>query len=334
MKSLKKNKNTFQSFENIVVFPGTSERLIAEGHHYAGIYKYDEAVKCIEEALQYVEGDEPTLSVYAYALYETRQFEKAKAVCEQLLSIGPKLYFEAMEFYLTICMQLKDFEQAKKLIEALLEEGVVPPDRIEKFERLQKMNAEISENVQLNEEVEVIVEINPELYSLEQFVQSSAQQQAILLQELAETNIRNYQDSLKAIIEHGEIHPFVQSLALILLVEQEVNIELTITKLGERETVNAASLKLPTELPQFKKVYALVHEKLEQEPTTLEMADYLLARHSIVTYPFEWLTYDSEDVASSYIDYVKTLFGEVKEMDYEIIEFLQTLENLSELQEI
>ena len=53
---------------------------------------------------------------------------------------------------------------------------------------------------------------------------------------------------------------------------------------------------------------------------------------SIVTYPFEWLDYESDDVAISYIDFVRSMFGEIQEMDYEIIEFLQKLEKLTELQ--
>ena len=58
-----------------------------------------------------------------------------------------------------------------------------------------------------------------------------------------------------------------------------------------------------------------------------------MAKHAIVLYPYEWLDYDSEDVAISYIDLVKTMFGEIKEMNYEIIEFLQKLEKMTEFQE-
>lgn len=318
-------------FENIVVFPGTTERLIEQGHRYAENYQYDLAIKCIEEALQYDEGDEGTLSVYAYALYETRAFKKAKVVCEELLAIGPTMYFEIMELYLTICMQLKDFEQAKTLISTLLEENAIPPEYIEKFERLKQLNAEIAENNPSQLDFEQKSEIDFDVYELVQFKEKPIQQQIILLHDLAETNIRQVQHALKSIIEDHDIHPFIQSLALILLVEQEVNIEVTVSKMGQTCTVNATELSLPTSLPQFLAVQEIVRDKLEQEPTTLEMVEYLLAKHSIVIYPFEWLAYDTEDIATSYIDYVQVMFGQIKEMDYEIIEFLQMLDRLSEL---
>lgn len=320
-------------FENIVVFPGTTERLIEQGHRYAENYQYDLAIECLEEAFQYTEGDEAALSVYVYALYETRAFEKAKEVCEKLLAIGPTLYFEVMELYLTICMQLKDFEQAKTLIVALLEEEAVPPEYMEKFERLKNLNAEIADRMQLDT-VDEMQELDIATYQLATFKEQLLQQQVFMLHELASTNIRPIQEELIAIIEDNEIHPFVQSLALILLVEQEVNKDITLSKFGETYTVNPSVLQLPTELPQFLRVQAMVREKLEKDPTTLEMVEYLLAKHTLVSYPFEWLSYDTEDVAISYIDFVQAMFGQIREMDYEIIDYLQLLDRLSEFQQI
>lgn len=71
--------------------------------------------------------------------------------------------------------------------------------------------------------------------------------------------------------------------------------------------------------------------KLEQDPSTLEMVQYLMAKHAIVTYPFEWHPFEADDVAYSYIDFVLAMLGNVQEMDYEIIDFLQMLEKLTEL---
>ena len=71
-----------QTFENIVVFPGTIEQLLSQAHAYAEQYQYNLANEKFEETLQYTQGDEMTLSVYAYSLYEARDFEKAKEYAE------------------------------------------------------------------------------------------------------------------------------------------------------------------------------------------------------------------------------------------------------------
>lgn len=327
-----KKKRTIQKFENIVVFPGTIERLLTEAHSYAENYQYDLANEAFAEALQYTEGDEMTLSVYAYSLYEARAYEKAKIICEELFSLGPVMYFEAMELYLTILMQLREFKQVEKIIETLLEEGTIPDDQIEKFQRLKNLNAEIAENKILQKHS--FEEVDTDLVSLSHFLALTPNEQLMIVHELTAANIRPIADQLKAIIEHEQINPFIKSLILILLVEQEISIDVTINKFNREKTVNPAELELPTNMPQFQHVSNYVLQALEKEPSTLEMVEFLLSKHAIATYPFEWLDYDVEDVATSYIDYVKMMFGKVQEMDYEIIDFLQQLEELTELQQM
>lgn len=78
----------------------------------------------------------------------------------------------------------------------------------------------------------------------------------------------------------------------------------------------------------------IIESKLEQDPSTLEMVQYLMAKHAIVTYPFEWHPFETDDIAYSYIDFVQTMLGKVQEMDYDIIGYLQMLEKLTELQEV
>lgn len=316
--------------DNLVVFPGTTERLLSEANQLAENYQFDQANELFAEALQYIEGDEITLSVYAYSLYEAKAFQKAKEVCEDLLAIGPSMYFEAMELYLTICMQLRQFNQVEKIIDSLLEEGAIPDDQLGKFERLKGLNADIAKNKSLLQESEVFEEDIE--FNLEHFLEKSAEEQLMLVHDFTTTNIRPIVKELKAVVEHPNTHPFIQSLVLILLVEQEVAMELTIEKFGRVQIVNPAELELPTKMPQFELIASYITEKLEQDPTTLEMVQYLIAKHAIVTYPFEWLDFNAEDVAISYVDFVRTMFGKVQEMDYDIIEFLQKLEKLTELQ--
>ena len=329
---MKKQKKQLQTFENIVVFPGTIEQLLSQAHAYAEQYQYNLANEKFEEALQYTPGDEMTLSVYAYSLYEARDFEKAKDICERLLEIGPSMYFEAMELYLTICMQLRQFNQVEKIIESLLEEDVIPEEQLEKFTRLKNLNADIAESKRLQEEREIVQASIGNDLSTAQFIAKTPEEQLMFIHELTLANIRPIAPQLKEIIEHEETHPFVKSLILILLVEQEVSIEVEIKKFNRVQKVNPVELELPTKMPHFQVVTALVIEQLEQEPSTLELVQSLIAKHAIVTYPFEWLDFDDEDVATSYIDYVRAMFGKVQEVDYELIDFLQQLEKLTELQ--
>lgn len=332
---MKRKQIKYTTFDNVVVFPGTVEKLIALAHEYVEKYQYDLANTNFAEALKYTDGDELTLSVYAYSLYEAKSFEKAKEVCEQLLSIGPTMYLEVMELYLTICMQLKQYKQVESIITSLLEEKAIPEEQIEKFKRLKDINANIAGNEEIQEQpINNVNEINTDLFILEEFMSLSPNKQLTIVHDLTSMNIRPIVQQLKEIIENELTHPFIKSIVLILLVEQQVDVQLKISKFGKEKLINPLTLDLPTKLPQFIAVSKLVVDKLEKEPSTLEMIEYLIAKHAIVTYPFEWLDYDAEDVAISYIDLVKMMFGSVHEMDYELVEFLQNLEKLTELQEV
>ena len=333
---MKRKQKKYTTFDNVVIFPGTVERLIQKAHEYVESYQYHLANNTFEEALKYSEGDEFTLSVYAYSLYETKSFEKAKEVCERVLKLGPTMYLEIMELYLTVCMQLKQYKQVEQIITSLLEEGAIPNDKIEKFQRIKELNANIAENKTMQEEIKMDGrnEIDAEAFSLNKFISLAPSEQLTKVHELTTTNIRPIVTQLKSIIEHEKTHPFIKSIILILLVEQEVNVEINIVKLDKSRVVNPSNLELPTKLPHFINITKIISEKLQKEPSTLEMVEYLIAKHAIVTYPFEWLDYDDDDVALAYIDFVRTMFGSVQEMDYDLVQFLQMLEKLTELQEV
>ncbi|WP_079528098.1 DUF3196 family protein [Solibacillus isronensis] len=329
MKENKKNKG----HGKVILFPGMTDRLFNEAKYLAENNQYKEANELFEQALLLGEGDEMSLSIFAYSLYEEKNFERAKQVCEELLAIGPNMYFEVMELYLTICMQLRQFKQVEKIIESLFDEQLIPEHEVEKFERLKNLNAHIAENQESHFQAPIIEDDELEEFTATEFLNMSAQQQMMLIHELTEKNIRPYSTELKAIIENDAIQPFIKSLLLILLVEQEINMTVTVTKFDQSIELNPVNFPLPTKLPQYKEITEIIAEQLAQEPSTLEFAMHLIDKHAIVLYPYEWSGYSSEEVAAGYIEYVKTMFGEDGEKNGEIVTFLQNIEKMSDLQE-
>ena len=338
VKRLKKKLKKYTTFDNVVIFPGTAEKLIGEAHEYVDNFQFHLANELFEEALKYTEFDELTLSVFAYSLYEVKSFERAKEVCEKLLSMGPTMYLEIMELYLTICMQLKNYKQVEQIITSLIEEGAIPPEQLEKFQRLKELNANIAENVEKDENLfhnhSVHDEVDFEQFQLDQFLSLPPNKQLNVIQEITSLNIRPIAQYLKEIVENDQTHPFIKSIILILLVEQEIDLSISICKFGKEIVVNPLTLQLPTKLPQFIEVSNIVVDKLEKDPSTLEMVEYLISKHAIVTYPFEWIDYEAGDIAIAYIDYVRTMFGVDQDMNNELLSFLQNLEKLTELQEV
>lgn len=326
------NKNEDNQKKNIVLFPGTVDKLIKDAQDAAQSYQFKHAAELFEQVLQHTDGDEYVLSMYAHCLYETKNFARAKDVCEDIIALRPVYYFEVMELYLTVCMQLKQFKQVEKIIQNLFEEGAVPKDEVLKFQRLQALNEEIAMNKQLLEEkIDYQESFDEASLQREVFIQLPEVDQMTIIQDLSQVNIRPYAAALIEIIETVSVHPFVKSLLLILLVEQEVSVDIHIEKLGHKMTVNPATLKLPTQLPQFLKIQVIIERELLQDPTEEDLVQHLIAKHAIVNYPFEWKPYDAEDVALTYIHHVQAMFGKVQEHDYEISDYIQVLEKLSEI---
>ncbi|MGM9966258.1 tetratricopeptide repeat protein [uncultured Rummeliibacillus sp.] len=328
---MRNKRRKLQKHENVIVFPGAVDRLITEGQKFAENYQYDKAVESLREALQYTDDDEGLLSIYAFSLYETRNFQEAKAVCEKLLAIGPQLYIETMELYLTVLMELKEFNQVETLISSLLEEDVIPPESQDKFIRIKNLNAMIADSQSNEQPGDMELEKTSEQLKADTFFAQTNLQQMKHLQAIRELNLRPLKNLLVAIIEDNRAHPMIQSFVLYLLVQQEIDIEVQVRKFDKECTINPIDLDFPDELPVAKKVLKLVEELLEQEPTTLEMVQYLLTRHMFVTYPFEWFQYSPEEVADGYIDFVHAMFGEVKETDYDLLDLINLLEEQSEL---
>lgn len=327
----KKNK---KRQHKVILFPGMVERLFEEAKNLAENERYTEANELFEQALLLDEGDEVSLSVFAYSLYEVKSFERAKEICEQLLSIGPNMYFEVMELYLTICMQMRQFKQVEKVIQSLMDEEEIPPDKMEKFERIKNLNAQIAEKQEIPlQDTSIIKESTYFDFVANEFLSLPVQQQMMKIQELSDINLRPYQEELKTVIETTTIHPFIQSLLLILLVEQEINIELKVTKFEEEQQFNPARSPLPTELPKFQEMSKLITEQLAQEPSKLEIVTQLMTKHAIVLYPFEWGQFSNEQLAKGYISFIKLMFGETLEIDGDVVEFLQNIEKKADLQQ-
>ena len=102
-------------------------------------------MEAFDQAIVY-EPDYPEfLGPYAVALYETKDFQRAKEIAARLLHSGTADYVDAMELYLTISIQLQEYDEVEMTIDALIDEGIVPHDMLNKFNYLRELNARLSE---------------------------------------------------------------------------------------------------------------------------------------------------------------------------------------------
>ena len=330
---MRKKYGKLQKKENIIVFPGMVDRLISEGLKHAEDFQYDLAVDSIRQALTYIEADEQTLGVYAYSLYEIREFAEAKTVCEELLKLGPTYYFETMELYVTILMELRQFGEVKEIVESLLDEGVVPVDKLDKFEQLLKLNERVAKQKgeKLLEDVLHNNQIDASLFQYDTFSRFPEDKQQQLLVELDGEDLTSIENELVTIIEDDLISPITKSFALLLMVHKGINRKITIEKFGYQTVINPAELVDPSQTSKVESVLNMTEEELIQNPTKLEMVQDLVIRHSFATYPFEWFSFDEQEVAEAYINYVGGMLGEEVTCEGKLYDLLVRIDVLFEL---
>jgi len=330
---LRKKYGKLQKKENIIVFPGMVDRLLSEGLKHAEDFQYDLAVDSIKQALNYIEADEQTLGIFAYSLYEIREFEEARSVCEQLLKLGPAYYFETMELYVTILMELRQFGEVTEIVESLIDEDVVPPEKLDKFEQLLELNGRLSKQKEdhLVEDAPHSNQVDAALFQLDAFSQFPEDKQQQLLVELDGEDLKQIENELVHIIEDDLISPITKSFALLLLVHKGIDRTITLEKLGYQVEVTPKNLPEPSQSATVEAVLHITGEELLQNPTKLEMVHDLVIRHSFATYPFEWFSHSENEVAEAYISYVGAMLGENDALEGQLNDLLMKIDLLFEL---
>lgn len=311
---------------NMIVFPGTYEKLVEDGYTYVERAQFDKAVEAFDQAIRYEPNSMEFLGPYAVALYETKDFVRAKEVASQLLHSGTADYVDAMELYLTISMQLQEYEEVEMTIGALLEEGVVPRELLNKFNYLRELNERLMKRYPPEKEPTPI----PFPYTIDEFLQLDRDAQQMALASIEGTDLSQITPFLANIVERKEVAPLVITFALILLHQANYEGELTIQKFGLAQSIIPAQSPLPTEDEQTAAVLLEIEKVLMKDPSRLELAKGLIKKYSFLSYPFGWGEYAAEEIARAYKAYMEWLFEEVPLPDSELMRHIRKVDECSE----
>ncbi|MCM3637252.1 hypothetical protein M3152_05910 [Sporosarcina luteola] len=291
--------------DNIVVFPGALERLIEKGLDAVEDTDYAEAVEAFGQAYHFDPDNTRILAPYAVSLYETKDFPLAKEIATKLLHSGTTEYLDAMELYLAISIQLQDYDEVEMTIETLLDEGIVPPNMVTKFNYLRELNNRLSSRY-IREELEPR---QLDVFTMDEFMEGTTEtQQGILAlfenRELDKTT----KNLLSQIVEKESLHPIVITYALVLLRESGFDGEVTVRKFGRSKSVIPADLELPSQDDRSIEVVNQIGGLFEKDPSRMQMAIDASLRYGIIAYPFCWDGFSTSEVADAYTQYIESMF--------------------------
>ncbi|MGN7408469.1 tetratricopeptide repeat protein [Sporosarcina sp. SAFN-010] len=299
---MKRKRERLHKKGNMIVFPGTVERLLDQAEDAVQAEDFEEAIRLSEQLLEIAPDLPDVPGILAVALYETKEFEQAKPYAAQWLQSDMNEYFEAMELYLAICMQLQDYEEVEDTIGALLDEGVVPSELKQKFLYLRELNVRLS-----NRFADDFIAQPKEMISFESFLQLDRFHQQELLAHLESNQAKESQTLLCQIVGHDSLPPVLRTVALVLLRNSGCETPLVIRKFGRGISVIPAQLPLPGEDEVTKKIVTLLRRALDKDPSRLSLIEEAVRKFALISYPLNWGA-PAEVVAVAYENYSTFLF--------------------------
>lgn len=272
--------------DNVVFFPGIVKRLTDKGLEKLHNRKFTEAIELLEEAKEHAPDNEEVLIGLVLAYFEASAFEKAKVLAKDMLLKGIGDYFQLVDLYLTLLIQLHEYGEIVSTIEALLEEKEIPTEKHEHFITLLQFSRRMADHNGPETYERMPEETSHEPKSLDLFSIHNLNEQMLMISRLTEKNIRPYVQEIATYLQAEKGHPFLKTVLLSLLKEQEYDRELAVRKFAYEEKVIPTQLPDVRHQPKMEKVKASLQTRLESSnPALVDNIVNLVDRIFFISYP-------------------------------------------------
>lgn len=276
-------KKNLQRFDNVIVLPGTRDKLVEMGIHALQKKNYKEASRFLTKALHFSEepGDDEIQMALLLALYECGQYDEAKELCEEMLQTGSGDYYDVMDLYISILFHMKEYQHACITLSALCGENQIPSDKKDHFEKLLQISRKMASD---SVENEYQSDLAPKLF----YEDETLEQQTLKVAEIVQWNIAPYLDELIDIIGDAHSHPFLKTLLLNVLREKGFDKEIYVRKFQFTKRMIPDQLEDVFQMPYYKQVMNKLEEAVSQSnPILFSQITELVNRHFFLLYPFE-----------------------------------------------
>ncbi|MEH7273007.1 tetratricopeptide repeat protein [Neobacillus vireti] len=281
-----KKRERVKRKDNVIFLPGLEKRLTDKGLESLQNKRYREAITLLEGAREHDAENSEILVGLVLAYFESGAFTKAKELANEMLLKGIGDYFQMVDLYLTILIQLHEYQEIVSTIEALFDEKEIPPDRQDHFLTILQFSKRMADND--HPEPSEFPKENVPVKELKLSSLDNLNEQVLVISSLAEKNIRPFMEEIKEFLHSDSGHPFLKTMLLTLLREQEYDKEINVNKFSEEIRV------VPTELPDIqsqpimKEILHLLENRLEHsDPVLFENIKGMVERIFFISYPFE-----------------------------------------------
>lgn len=268
---------------NVILLPDLEKRLLDRGVERLQQKNFAEAIQLFEEAQKLSPDDADIHIGLVLAYYESGALQKAKQLAKNMLKEAVGDYFQIVDLYLTVLVQLHEYEEIITTIEVLQEEREIPFEKQEHFSKLLTFSRRMADNRAVQEEIE---EYSTQPLNL--LEGQDTNQQLFTILELSQKNVRPYIEDVKTYLKSENGHPFLKTMLCNILQEQDFEKEILVKKFGWERLIIPATLAPFQENEQFLMIRSDLVQIESMDPVLFQHIVSLLERHFFLIYPFEF----------------------------------------------
>lgn len=218
---------------NVVSFPGMYDRTVEKGRVALEANDYETAMNLFSLAHAQNPDDEYVAFCLMFALDGVNEPEQAIEVFEKYFKSNEIEDFEMVMFYLNMLFECRKYQDIQRFIQTLRFTKRIPKDYQHELEQFESLNQKISVDREMIRPTETM-----SIEKVEEVLSSDSNPMKFsIISELGTTNIRQFMNPIREFLV-SDNHPTLKSMLFSLLIDQQVDEQITIIQLGETLILN------------------------------------------------------------------------------------------------
>lgn len=274
--------------DNVILFPGLIQKLAEKGMAALKEKKYYDALTYFNQSTEL----DPEHAQARYGLVitniELNRLDEAKKYCESMLREGIGDYYEVLQVYVSLLIQLSAYNEVVDLLEVVIQEDKLPAEMAETFYQLLDFSrnmTEENESVITDAPMDEQSFLPPPAELLTELKEGNPDEQWGAIQQLSYHKLEDVEDAYRNFLESPYQHPVLKSYILQLLKEMESTGTFVVHKFGEDFTIELHTEDLFHETFGVKVIERLEEELADDNPTLFDIVQQVWWHYLFALYP-------------------------------------------------
>ncbi|TMW71625.1 tetratricopeptide repeat protein [Alteribacter natronophilus] len=274
--------------DNVIMFPGLVARLVEKGMSALKEKKHVDALRYFQQSTEL----EPAHPQARYGLVitniELNRLDDAKKHCESMLKEGIGQYYEVLQVYVSLLVQLGDYGEVVTILETVIAEEKLPPDMAESFYQLLEFSRQMTSDAdsQAPAEEEPADQFSTPEEWIETLERGDPNQQLGALKKLSQVNTSKVVEAYRSFLKEESNDPVLKSYVLQMMKDMNIQGSFEVHKFGDTYHIQISELEDVFHERFGNEVVRIVEERLGQEsPGLVEMVMQVWWHYLFAVYP-------------------------------------------------